>query len=198
VAGIVRGTGTAALLGGDLTDPENNGNQYGSNYNADFDANVEPRFDSGEGGSDREGAFNVFNNDIGPWEAKWCCDPPPVWVSAGNFGLSKNPADAPQYLLTHFTITSGNDVPKRDADKWTIQGSDDQEEWTTIFEYNHPGKSPWTRRNQVLQFSSPTHFHVCAPYRYFRYHATSVVRGGFHQLNELEFFGEAVAAAGRM
>jgi hypothetical protein len=194
VAGIVRGTGTAALLGGDLTDPENNGNRYGSNYNADFDANVEPRFYYGEG------AFNVFNNVIGPWNAKWCCDPPPVWVSAGNFGLSTNPADAPQYLLTHFTITSGNDMPERDADKWTIQGSDDQVEWTTIFEYNNAGESPWTTgiRNQVLQFSSPTHFKVCAPYRYFRYYATSVVSGGNHQLNELEFFGEAVAAAGRV
>jgi hypothetical protein len=44
-ASVIRGTGTGALIGHDLTDPENNGNP-GANtgYNATFRANVNATF----------------------------------------------------------------------------------------------------------------------------------------------------------
>jgi hypothetical protein len=154
VAGIILGTGTQALLGYDLTDPENDGTRDGANYNADFDSSHESNY------FNNEGAFNVFTNTVGSGNNKWCCDPAPVWVSAGNFGSSP-------ILLTHFTITSGNDAPGRDADIWSIEGSNDKQMWTPIFVYSNDGTSPWTARNQVLKFSSPEHFQVCTPYRYF-------------------------------
>src|SRR3954462_10609841 len=59
----------SGLRGGDLTDPENNGDPENNvNYNAIFAASEEPNF----GGS--EGAFNVFDNlASGGGNNKWCC-----------------------------------------------------------------------------------------------------------------------------
>src|SRR4051812_27111384 len=68
-ASVVRGLGTAALRGGDLTDTENNGDPENNvNYNATFAASEEPNF----GGS--EGALNVFDNQAaGGGNSKFCC-----------------------------------------------------------------------------------------------------------------------------
>ncbi len=62
----VLGTGTGSLLGGDLTDPEDDGDpEADKNYNAKFSASDEPGFAGGES------AFNVFDNVLGPSNAKW-------------------------------------------------------------------------------------------------------------------------------
>jgi len=52
----------------DLTDPENNGhtNEY-KNHNAIFRSSIEPHFYL-------EGAFNVFDNQAGAGDDRWCCD----------------------------------------------------------------------------------------------------------------------------
>jgi hypothetical protein len=184
---VVRGTGTAALIGGDLTDPENNGNpEADSGYNATFRSSVEPGFGGGEY------AFNVFDNRVGGGNDKWCCDGATVWVEA-NFGK--------RYNLTKFTATSGNDGPERDADKWQILGSNDGINYIAIFSYNNNGVSAWgSTRNQVLEFSKAGgDFSSDAGYSIFRYQATSTVyEGGMHQLNELEFFGTAVPEPGTL
>ena len=63
----ILGVGTDSLLGGDLTDPEDDGNpEADDNYNAIFTANDEPGFAGGES------AFNVFDNQLGGGNAKWC------------------------------------------------------------------------------------------------------------------------------
>ncbi len=63
----VLGVGTDSLLGGDLTDPEDDGNpEADDGYDAIFTANDEPGFAGGEF------AFNVFDNVLGPGNAKWC------------------------------------------------------------------------------------------------------------------------------
>ena len=63
----VLGVGTDSLLGGDLTDPEDDGNpEADDGYDAIFTANDEPGFAGGEF------AFNVFDNTLGPGNAKWC------------------------------------------------------------------------------------------------------------------------------
>ena len=63
----ILGTGTGSLLGGDLTDPEDDGDpEADKGYNAIFSANDEPGFGGGES------AFNVFDNVLGPGNAKWC------------------------------------------------------------------------------------------------------------------------------
>ena len=63
----ILGTGTGSLLGGDLTDPEDDGDpEADKGYNAIFSANDEAGFGGGES------AFNVFDNQLGPGNAKWC------------------------------------------------------------------------------------------------------------------------------
>ena len=53
----VLGTGTASLIGGDLTDPEDDGAaDADEGYNAIFSSNEEPGFGGGEF------SFNVFDN----------------------------------------------------------------------------------------------------------------------------------------
>ncbi len=63
----VLGTGTGSLIGGDLTDPEDDGQpDVDQGYNAKFSSSEEPGFGGGEF------AFNVFDNQLGPGNAKWC------------------------------------------------------------------------------------------------------------------------------
>jgi len=63
----ILGVGTDSLIGGDLTDPEDDGNpEVDDGYDAIFTANDEPGFGGGES------AFNVFDNQLGPGNAKWC------------------------------------------------------------------------------------------------------------------------------
>jgi hypothetical protein len=57
----VLGVGTESLLGGDITDPEDDGDpEADSGYNVIFSSNDEPGFGGGEF------AFNVFDNILGP------------------------------------------------------------------------------------------------------------------------------------
>lgn len=179
---VIRGTGTSALVGGDLTDPENNGQaEANTGYNATFRSSIEPGF----GGA--EFAFNVFDNRVGGGNDKWCCDTN-VWVEA-DFGTKR-------YSLTSFTASSANDVAGRDSDQWTIRGSNDGINYTTIFAYNNDGVSPWASRLQVNQYNVGFDFAAPAAYRIFRYTSTSVVNQPMHQLAELEFFGTQVPEPG--
>ena len=104
----VLGTGTAALIGGDLTDPEDDGvDGENTNWNwTSISASSEEKWTS-------EGSFNVFDNKVGATNHKWCCNGPTQWISVGF---------SQPYILSHFTITSGNDVTGRDPDIWKIQG----------------------------------------------------------------------------
>jgi hypothetical protein len=184
---VVRGTGTAALVGGDLTDPENNGQADANvNYNATFRSSIENGFGGGEY------AYNVFDNRVGGGNDKWCCDQSAnLWVEA-NFGTQR-------YFLTSFTATSSNDTPGRDSDIWNILGSNDGVNYTTIFAYNKNGTSPWgNTRNQVNQYSAGTDFATqTMGYSIFRYQSVSTVSSN-HALNELEFFGNKIPEPGML
>lgn len=177
----VRGAGTGALARGDLTDPTNpqSGLPEGMlSYNAIFRSSIEPGFEG------NENAFNVFDNKVGAWNDKWCCDMN-VWVEA-DFGTK-------QYVLTKFTAASGNDAWERDSDRWQILGSNDGVNYTPIFSYNNDGVSPWGfNRLQVNEYTAGVDFALPTAYSIFRYQSTSVIAGNMHQLNELEFFGNPV------
>src|SRR5688572_3200811 len=70
----ILGTGGTALLGGDLTDPENDGvdapgmaqNPEGNWNWANIKSSHKPDFDTGES------SFNIFDNAVGGGNAKWC------------------------------------------------------------------------------------------------------------------------------
>jgi hypothetical protein len=180
-AAVIRGYGSNALVKGDLTDPENDGNPEANvGYNATFRSSVEPGFGGGEY------AFNVFDNQVGAWNDKWCCDWN-VWVEA-DFGTKA-------YVLTSFTASSANDVPGRDSDKWAILGSNDGVNYTTIFSYDQPWQSPWASRLQVNEYKAGVDYATPAAYTIFRYQSMSTVDewSGMHQLAELEFFGTEAA-----
>jgi hypothetical protein len=131
-----------------------------------------------------EGAFNVFDNQLGPGADKWCC----TLVSAGSWVEAD--FGATRYNLTRFTASSANDVPGRDADVWRILGSNDGVNYTVIYSYNREGVSPWAQRFQVNEYDVGVDFNAPAAYSIFRYEALSTV-GGDHQIGELEFFGTA-------
>jgi hypothetical protein len=189
----ILGTGTRSLLGGDLTDPEDDGDpEADEGYNAIFDASHEPGFGSenaepspGVG----ESAFNVFDNRLGPANDKWCCgplDPIPddgLWVTAQ--------FDQP-YLLTHFTVSSANDAPARDPTEWAVQGSNDGVAFTDIYTYDDV--SPWDARLQVIQFSAPDDFPVQTTgysiFRFVTYNTDAHPGFAYFQVGEIEYFGQ--------
>lgn len=171
-------TGTAGLVGGDLTDPQNDGHANADvNYNAIFRSSHEPGFGGGEY------AFNVFDNRVGGGNDKWCCDIN-VWVEA-DFGRNS-------YTLTSFTASSANDGPFRDSNRWQILGSNDGKNYTPIFTYAATD-AVWTARLQTVQFFAGIDYARPEAYSIFRYQSTSVVAYGAHQLAELEFFGKQVS-----
>ena len=191
----ILGTGTGSLLGGDLTDPEDDGDpEFDEGYNAVFDANHEPGFgadnaDPASAGAG-ESAFNVFDNEIGPGNAKWCCGMPGgvpdegLWITAE--------FDQP-YLLTHFTLSSGNDEAARDPTVFAVQGSNDGAEFTDIYTYDDI--APWDERLQVIEFSAPEDFPVqTQAYSILRFVTYDTDLNGsnaaYYQLNEIEYFGE--------
>lgn len=185
-ASTVLGTGTGALLGGDLTDPNNDINDdvpgnppyFGSGYDfVSADASGESTFSPGSGS---EAALDVFDNKVGAGETKWCCDGPPQYVAVE----FRQP-----WVLTHFTIAAGNDVPDRDPDVWRIEGSNDGTTWTTIYEYDNDGVSPFSQRLEVIRYDVETDFAAPAAYRWFRYSVDSVAVDADHQINEIELFG---------
>ena len=183
IAATVLGTGSGSLLGNDLTDPEDNGvdsGTNGSNFNwTSINASSKKTFAG-------EGSYSVFDNNVSGGSAKWCCDNPTQWIYVQ---LSQS------YVLSHFTITSGNDSAGRDPDIWKIQGSNDGSNWTDIYSYSNNGNSPFGARLQVIKYTGAgDDFATPDSYSYFRYYVTSVVSSG-HQINELEFFGDADSTA---
>lgn len=176
----ILGVGADFLLGGDLTDPENDGiDALGMATDPSWNwksisASHEPDFEGGEN------AFNIFDNKVGGGNDKWCCDDPtpgnPVWVAV-EFHQA--------YRITHFTVTSGNDTPSRDPTDWAIQGSNDGVTWTDIYRF-YDTVTPWgDTRNLVVKFTLPV---ASSPYSWIRYICYDTP-GTLHQINEIEYFG---------
>ena len=180
----VLGTGTDSLLGGDLTDPEDDGEpDEDEGYDAIFTSNEEPGFGGGEF------SFNVFDNRLGPINDKWCCGKP---GGIPKEGLYVTAEFEEQYALTHFTVSSANDVPARDPTVWEVQGSIDGKDFETIFA--HDGDSFWDQRLQVVLFEAGEDYDVQKTgYRFFRhvtFDTASNPAGAYFQIGEIEYFGD--------
>lgn len=175
--GTIQGTGNGALIGGDSTDPENDGApDANTNYNVvQFIANNEPGFGGGEN------AFNVFDNRTGGGNDKWCCD---GIVSGGSFVGAQFAVGG---QLDSFTATSSNDSPDRDAIHWAIQGSNDGTSWTDVF-VQDAQSTLWTARSQTILFEAGVDYDVTANYSWYRYIAYETGSATQHALGELEFF----------
>ena len=185
----VLGVETESLIGGDLTDPDDNGSpDEDVGYNAIFTSNDEPGFGGGEF------SFNVFDNLLGGGNDKWCCGP---GSGIPDEGLHITAELEDPYALTHFTVSSANDVPGRDPTEWAIQGSNDGVEFTTIF--SQEGDALWTERHQVIRFDAGVDFPIqTQAYQYFRfvcYNTATAPAGAYYQLGEIEYFGVAGGTA---
>ena len=208
----VLGVGSAALLGGDLTDPENDGDEAAGpsdpswNWKSIF-SNSEPGFNGvalpgTPAGTER--SFNVFDNVAdGGGDAKWCCGEPLTGstLSANNpLHISVELND--RYRLTHFTVTSANDTPTRDPRDWQILGSNDGVSWEPVFTQiggaiagqtttTNTTVSLWgNTRNQVNRFNLTK---PSRAYTFFRFQCNATyinaATGAFFQLTEIEYFG---------
>ena len=63
--------------------------------------------------------MTLFDNRLGPSNDKWCCG------RGGGIpkeGLHVTAEFEEQYALTHFTLSSANDVPPRDPTVWRFRG----------------------------------------------------------------------------
>jgi len=184
----ILGTGTASLLGGDLTDPENDGSpDADEGYNVIFSSNDEPGFGGGES------SFNVFDNLLGPGNDKWCCGP---GGGIPDEGLQITVELEQPQALTQFTVSSANDTPERDPTVWEIQGSNDGTNFTTIFSYD--GNGLWDQRLQVILFKAPEDFKVQqTAYKFIRFVCFDTAlnpAGAYYQLGEIEYFGGSLSA----
>jgi len=174
----ILGTGNAALLKGDLTDPENDGNKAAGptdpswNWTA-ITANNKPQFGN-------DGAFNVFDNAVEGVNNKWCCDD----ATAAN-PLNVTVEFPRGVAFTHFTLSSADGDPSGDPTKFQILGSNNGTSWTPIYTRDSAA-SLWTARNQVVRIdlADPTPL-----YKFIRYQATETP-GPTHQLAEIEYFGK--------
>ena len=176
------------LLGGDLTDPEDDGvdgetifadgdnpQTAGENFNwISITANAEEYFGN-FGGS--EGSFDVFDNQIGGGQNKLCCGGEPVEITV-QFEVAVS--------LTHITLTSSNDTPGRDPLDFEIQGSNDGTVFETIYA-RADDESIWgATRNLTAQIDLPS---PSDAYEYIRY-AVTRTGIGVHAISEIEYFGE--------
>ncbi len=188
-AAEIIGTGTAALLDNDLTDPENDGDDStpsGTGFNATLNASNQATFSN-------EGAFNVFDNKLSDIAggSKWCCESVdatgPVWVQASFPSAVR---------IMAFTIANANDgLNTRDADRWRLQGSNDGMTYFDIYRYDQPGVSPFTALNQVVLYRAGTDFAPPPKYRFIRFLAESTANP-IHpfQLGEIELFDRVPGA----
>jgi hypothetical protein len=184
----ILGTGTESLLGGDLTDPEDDGDpEADAGYNVIFSSNDEPGFAGGEF------SFNVFDNVVGGGNDKWCCGPGGGIPDEGLHITVE--LDSP-VALTHFTLSSANDVPARDPSEWAIQGSNDGTNFTDIFAYE--GDPLWDERLQVIRFDAGEDFAIQKnEYKLIRfvcYNTPSAPAGAYYQVGEIEYFGGSASA----
>ncbi|YCM45740.1 hypothetical protein V2O64_06895 [Verrucomicrobiaceae bacterium 227] len=172
------GTGAGALIGGDLTDPENDAADTGSSgHNAIIAAsrNGNPAL--------ADEPYNAFDNRLGVYRDYLCCAgelswPWWSWVSAT--------FDEP-IVLTHFTVAAANLV-EQNVSTFEIQGSNDGgHTWDTIFIRIAPDEPLFTEEFQVLRFDSGIHYTLPPAYRSIRLYALHEEQA--FRLGELEYFG---------
>ena len=130
----------------------------------------------GSAGFNNEGYSNVCDNNV---NTKFCTNALPSWVIIES--------SVPIYL-TGYTITTANDTknsPGRNPKDWTIEGSNDMENWAVVTE---------VKNDQTMKAVNFTPFDFgMAPaeesYKYFRFTVTAVRDGGLLQYSELKLKG---------
>lgn len=167
------------LIGGDLTDPEDDGLN---------DPEITFEFQDDPSGPAEGIHLDLFDNQVNS-----------DWFSLSPTGGGGGPlflwveASFPQpIVLDHFTVTSGSGDAADDPRGWEIQGSNDGTNFDTIFHRTNPDEPVWTGRGQVVRFDADVHYTKPAAYKTIRFsnhlHREWRLVETF-RLGELEFFG---------
>ncbi|MDQ6423282.1 glycoside hydrolase N-terminal domain-containing protein [Paenibacillus sp. LHD-117] len=126
---------------------------------------------SAENGAYGEPVSNLTDGSI---TTKWYSGDykPPFWIQWEYEGGS---------VITGYTMTSGNDVPDRDPKNWTLKGSNDGTQWTTLDTRNN---EEFASRRQTKSYT----FTNATAYRYYKFDLVS--KGGTAiQLSEMTMTG---------
>ena len=126
--------------------------------------------------SGSEGVDRSYDGDS---RTKWCIDGPPAQVL-----WQADLADAAE--VASYSLTSANDVPTRDPQEWTFQGSADGSSWTTL---DTRTGAPFESRFQTKTYT------VANPGTYRHYRFVFVPKAGVShfQLSEIGLAGVALA-----
>ncbi|WP_082422570.1 basic secretory protein-like protein [Aquimarina longa] len=146
---------------GDIKDITDLGGEASSQYN-DSPAN--------------EGILKLFDNNA---NSKFLTFNASSWVQ---FKADKS------YILSSYTLTSGNDAPERDPKSWTLQGSTNGTSWTNI---DQRSNQDFSSRNQKRAFQTNTR----SAYAYYRLSMRNN-SGNILQISELELFGKEGSTGG--
>lgn len=112
---------------------------------------------SGHGGEDNWSPNEDISCSVdGNPATKWC-------VASADAEVLWQYDNRQAVVVTGYSLTSANDVPQRDPKGWTLQGSTDGVNWTTL-DVRQPGPA-FSARLQKLDFS----FSNGSAYRYFRF-----------------------------
>lgn len=94
-------------------------------------------------------------------------------------------ADGQSYVLSGYSLTSGDDVPERDPKNWRIQGSNDGTTWVTLDTKTDQNFSTRNEK-QVFTISNTT------SYTYHRFYLDADAGAGCFQIGEIEFLSGTV------
>jgi len=157
------GTVISGLMGGDITDP---GNKISVSADTAWTSEAQwkgfyegkatwQNIQSYERGpySSTECPSNLFNNLVSWGAGKWFDSHSPQTTSPTYVTVQFPEA----FVLTHFTLTSGNDSwdHGRQPNAWTVYGSNDGTNWTTIYHAN--SAADFTQvDNQTILYTSFT------------------------------------------
>ncbi|MEO3815966.1 GH92 family glycosyl hydrolase [Plantactinospora sp. B24E8] len=100
------------------------------------------------------------------------------WLAFASSGWIRVRLDEPAAIV-HYALTSANDAAERDPRDWTLQGSADGENWTTLD--SRTGQE-FDERFQTREYR----FENSTAYPYYRLDVTAVRSGGIIQLAELQ------------
>lgn len=131
---------------------------------------------AGAGGDDH----SVHGSTDGDPHTKWCVEKAGQAVS----WQVELPTGKP---LAAYTLTSADDVPARDPQEWTLEGSDDGKQWHRLDQRKLP--QPFEQRHQAKRFD-------CAQpgvFRIFRF--TFVPKDPYFQIGEIALAGVDLAGA---
>ena len=133
---------------------------------------------SGEYTPDGTLASNAFDGNP---QTKW------MWVQVPSW-IGYQFANGNRYVITHYSITSANDLPTRDPKDWTFEASNDGSTWTVLdFQTNQN----FDQRFQVRDFPINNGNGTGTAYAYYRLNISATHNDPFVQLDDLKLLGPA-------